>query len=54
MFFYWINKTPMTETIYDEICKGICIISALFIIGLIGYIVDKLETWYRSKHEQRY
>lgn len=50
--FDWIYKTPMTETIFDEICKTICIVSVLIFIGCVGYAVDKLETWYRKKHEK--
>lgn len=51
--FDWIYKTPMTETIFDEICKTICIIFTLCFIGFVGYMTDKLEIWYRRKHEQQ-
>lgn len=41
--FEWIHKTPMTETLADEINKAICIVVTLAVIGLIGWAVDKWE-----------
>ncbi len=53
MIFDWINKTPMTETIFDEICKTICVVLALCFIGFVGYMTYKLENLYRRKYEQK-
>lgn len=41
--FDWIGKSVMEMSRSDEIAKSVCIITALAVIGLIGWAVDKLE-----------
>lgn len=43
IMFNWITKTPLTETLADEINETICIIVTLAIIGAAGLLADRLE-----------
>lgn len=43
VMFDWITKTPMQETLADNINETICIVVTLAIIGAAGLLADRFE-----------